>query len=199
MGVGITLTKTASEGTRNQAVHIERPVTGSRNFASRPKPISGEYWERPLPANAEQREAAVCNAQTIFAPGASGSQCAAVSGCVLLIFGTWPRSVSPTNSTNLVGRLTIDTRRWHTGTGLYLQNLSPTVAVRCAAPCPEARLRDQRNQGTREWFAFLPYSLGHIENYPILHVYDHDTGVLCCVAHLLLSAAPVFRPGKNVG
>jgi len=58
--------------------------------AERPKPVSGEYWERPLAANAEQREAAVRNAQTIFAPDASGLQCAAVSGYVLLSFGTWP-------------------------------------------------------------------------------------------------------------
>lgn len=135
----------------------------------------------------------------MFTPGASGSYCASVSGYVLLSFGTWPRAVSPTNSTNRVDRLTIDTRRWHTGTGLYLQNLLPTVTFRCAALSSEPHLRNQRNQGTREWQAFSPFSAGHIELYPILHVHDHDTGAPCCVANLLLSAVPVFRPGKNVG
>jgi hypothetical protein len=52
----------------------QRRLLENANSSNRPGPVTGENLERPLAANAKQREAAVRNAQTIFALGASGSQ-----------------------------------------------------------------------------------------------------------------------------
>jgi hypothetical protein len=60
----------------------------------RPKPVSGQYWERLSAADAGNLEAAVRNAQTIFAPGTSGSEFIAASCYVLLSFGTGPEAVT---------------------------------------------------------------------------------------------------------